>query len=434
MSVFDIKPTTIVGIKRLASNISKREGVAHSVGLDQAAVCAGYANYKNALRTLNSSAIVAPSPHFSIFISVFWRNPGTKERGTEIIEVSLPKTLDRIIDARRYKYVRGLWNFRRVADDHLLCQAGIERRDIALAEACRAARALQFMAATGLRPSSRRTPPGYYGQNKIPGLDHGSGWYHPGTKQQVFVDEPYAAAVVGLQDDRAAWAERNGWEITKPDWLGMYYPDGGCELYLLSNLKNGHPAASVVSGLEDIGAPLVPESCNRVLVPEGEQFCSPGEILAANLGALKPSETGKTKGSANTVGYRMILASGRRPKAKMAVGKHEEVASLLKDVLSATFQRPGVYKRVGLVRSELDDWVQIEHDREALPNDVFFNLYYHHRREVPEDEYGAAGKAVHIARLQRARDILTSEYPDCRPVRNMSDKLALAIKSLQAWS
>ncbi|MBU1316450.1 MAG: hypothetical protein KJ947_04280 [Alphaproteobacteria bacterium] len=71
MSVFDIKPTTIVGIKRLASNISKRKGVTHSVGLDQAAVCAGYANYKNALRTLNSSAIVAPSPHFSIFISVF---------------------------------------------------------------------------------------------------------------------------------------------------------------------------------------------------------------------------------------------------------------------------------------------------------------------------------------------------------------------------
>lgn len=51
----DIIPTTIVGIKRLAKTLSRRDGVSHTVALDRAAQAAGFSNFKNASKALERS-------------------------------------------------------------------------------------------------------------------------------------------------------------------------------------------------------------------------------------------------------------------------------------------------------------------------------------------------------------------------------------------
>ncbi|WP_258597367.1 DUF5623 domain-containing protein [Mesorhizobium sp. AR07] len=58
----------------------------------------------------------------------------------------------------------------------------------------------------------------------------------------------------------------------------------------------------------------------------------------------------------------------------MHVDAHARIGTLLKGVLTDMRARAGAYKRVDAVRSELDDWVQCEHDRAAMPDEVFFDL------------------------------------------------------------
>jgi hypothetical protein len=50
-----IRPTTMVGIRRLAKQIKKAKGVTHAEALDQAAVAAGYQNFRHARRMLDEA-------------------------------------------------------------------------------------------------------------------------------------------------------------------------------------------------------------------------------------------------------------------------------------------------------------------------------------------------------------------------------------------
>ncbi|QRM45137.1 DUF5623 domain-containing protein [Rhizobium sp. BG4] len=432
MSVHDVTPTTIEGIKRLARDISKHDGVAHSIGLDRASSRAGFSNYQHARRSILASSTTTIASEFSTFISVYWRDPKTKISGSKIIQVALPKALDEIVPSRNYKHARGLAYFKRSASDLIYCEMTSDSSS-ALALACKAARALQFMAATGLQPSSKAVPVSDGRGSGLPGRDHGSSWFDPESRRYIYVDEPYAAAVKDRQDERADWGRRNGWEVARAIWPGMYYPEGGSELYLATEGKRGLPIGPVLADLSHIQAATVPENCKQVHVPDGEYFRSPGQERDANAKVLKPKQKRPSRAAADTVPFKMVMASGRRPNAKMAVPTHQRVGQLLKDVLSATRDRAGVANRLGSVRSELDDWVQMEYDHEALPNDVFFELYYRERVTVPDDERGLAGRDVHIERLMEAKELIGSAYPDCQPVRALLRKLDLAVQSLMNW-
>jgi len=96
-------------------------------------------------------------------------------------------------------------------------------------------------------------------------------------------------------------------------------------------------------------------------------------------------------------------------------------------VLTDLRARAGVYKRVDAVRSELDDWVQCEHDRQAMSDAVFFDLYY------GENSTGGNPKPgeQYIEKLRLAQSILMQHYPDCTPLRNLTAKIELAVRSLE---
>lgn len=214
-----------------------------------------------------------------------------------------------------------------MASDLIHCQMNIEGADSALALACKAARTLQFMASTGLGPSSKSMPiRGDFGRD-LPGRDHGSSWYDPIEKRYLFVDEPYAAAAKDRQQEHSAWSLPNRWEIAKPLWAGMYYPEGGSELYLISDGQKGLPLGPVLLALSRMPAPVVPENCKRVTVTDGESFRSPGEVRDAKGKAQKKKQARGPRTTGNTVPYRMVMASGRRPNVRMAIATHQRVAN-----------------------------------------------------------------------------------------------------------
>jgi len=89
--------------------------------------------------------------------------------------------------------------------------------------------------------------------------------------------------------------------------------------------------------------------------------------------------------------------------------------------------RRGVYKRVDAVRSELDDWVQCEHDRQAMPDEVFFKLYYGQNSTGETPETGEQ----YIKSLRLAQSMLIQNYPECAPLRDVMRKIDLAVASLE---
>ncbi|NTF17133.1 hypothetical protein G6L37_01645 [Agrobacterium rubi] len=66
----DIIPTTIVGIKRLAKTISRRDAVSHMVACDRAARTAGFSNYRHAAKTLNAQIEARQTNLFASFVSL----------------------------------------------------------------------------------------------------------------------------------------------------------------------------------------------------------------------------------------------------------------------------------------------------------------------------------------------------------------------------
>lgn len=118
----------------------------------------------------------------------------------------------------------------------------------------------------------------------------------------------------------------------------------------------------------------------------------------------------------------------------MPIEAHAEVGRLLKSVLTATYQRKGVYNRVNAVRSELDEWTQREYNHAELPSEQFFELYYHESGSTFERALPVAERVRHDASLAQAKQMLSVHYPDCPPLRSLLKKIDAAQKSLQTWT
>jgi Domain of unknown function (DUF5623) len=434
MSINDLRPITIMGIKSLARDIHKSDGVRHNGALDRAAAQAGYSNFRHAQRALNSNTAspAAPLQITSIYVTMCWRDSKTKASGYETVRVSLSQILDNMIKPAQYRHDRWLGHFRRWAGDHLISESTASSIENAKNAICGAARVLQFMCATGLRPSSsKKTRPRGYGATRIPGADHASTWYDPSSKTYIAVDEPYSAAVRDRQVERREWATCHNWDVVKSSWAGMYNPDGGCEMYLLSDRVKGYAVQSLEAALARIDEPIVADRCDIVTLPGGQRFKSPGEIEKIKARNIPAAER-KPRAGNSSVPYSMFMSgNGRRPDTRMSINAHSSVGALLKLVISGSYGRAGVIKRAETVRCELDNWVQLEYDHGELPNDQFFELYYRDLPTLPADERGAVGKERNLQRLSEAKSILLKEYPDCAPLRRLVGKIDAAVKSLQ---
>lgn len=438
MSSEAIRPSTLDGIKRLAKSLKTERGIQHVRALDDAAQAAGFQNFRHASKVLRTAPKPERLPHgYSIFLTACWKDREVGASGRETLAISLSALWGELITPLQLQNHRALMDFRSEGPDHLAHEHLLRTQSEARRAVCAAARALHFMDATKLRPSKShsRAFPGGRSSNAIPGRDHYSVWYDPETKRYLFVDEPYEKAVESRVQEREAWAKQHGFAIVKPEWVGMYAPDVGSRLYLVADETKGIPLQPIAAALAKLPAPIVEDGWDGESAPVLPYFVSPGTIARTAAVKDKPETPRKPKnGKRNSVGYvETFVGPRRRPKGRMPIEVHAEIGRLLKSVLVATYYRKGVYNRVNAIRSELDEWTQREYNHAELPNEQFFELYYHESGSTFSRSLTEAERNHHVESLAQAKKLLRDHYPDCPPLRSLVKKVDAAVKSLQSW-
>ena len=217
---------TLDGIKRAAIKLKRRTGMTHSQALNQVAREAGHADFFNASQAY--LALPALALH-SVTIFEFWSDRSTRTRGNESRTFLLDTALTALV--KKHHLTGYLGGAKLSSENTIIGYGNSESRAQARAEICRMARTLQFMAATGLKPSrgSRCYPKGDHG-NRPPGADHDQGWYHPATRSYVLTEEPYPGRYSSHTNEREAWASKHRWNTVRSHWGSVY--GHGTELYL----------------------------------------------------------------------------------------------------------------------------------------------------------------------------------------------------------
>jgi hypothetical protein len=433
MSNEDIRPTSIVGIKRLAKSLKAESGIPHHQALNLAARRAGFENFRHAGKQLPTlpSARTAPPGH-RLYITGAWKDRDTGARGGETTWVDLSALWADLVTRAQMQAQRSLVRLIPEAEDHLTYQYMFGSQSEARRAICAALRTFQFMDATKLRPTRAhsRVYPGGSSSNAIPGRDHSGSWYDPVSKGYVFADEPYEPKALEYAAARATWGTQHDYEIAKPDWRGMYHPggEGGSRLYLVASRRKGPSVAGLAAALNRLPPPIVVEQWKGESAQGLERFKSPAELQRA--GASAPLAMVAPKPPRQTA----ARAQQQPRPGRMPIEVHEEIGSKLKTVMADTFRRSGVYNRVDVVRSKLDDWIQREYDATALPMERFSEVYY---GSAPPSTFARSltreQRAQHVSTLGEVKALLTQHYSDSQ-LRSMIGKLDAAARSLETWA
>src|ERR1035437_7702289 len=334
MSSETIRPSTMDGIKRLAKLIKVERGIQHTPALEVAAKSAGFQNFKHARNVLGSGGNRPQArPDHPLYLTVYWRDKESDTRGRETLKILLDTSWSDLITPAQLDDHRALTDFRPEGPDHLVAPILTHSQSQARRDICAAARTLQFMDTTKLRPSkshSRAFPAGR-SSNAVPGRDHYSVWYDPETKRDLFADEPYEIAAQSKAAERAAWSERHGFAIAKPSWPGMYNPDGVSWLYLIADSAKGIPLAPIVAALNHLPAPISEVDWSGESAPSMPIFFSPGTLARIEARAAEPPSPKLRKvttGPRKTVGYvQTFVGPQRRPKGRMPIEVHAQVGT-----------------------------------------------------------------------------------------------------------
>jgi len=267
MQLDQLKPTTLDGIKRLATRLKRQAGLDHMAALHAAARQAGFADWDHAQHGLATAApqkratgsavgvqatsglasATATPARYSVEIEARWRT--ADRRGLERISLTIPlsRPLQQVLPDRTYQHHKKLYAFKRFAEGSIWRERPILGRseDEALWTArnalCQAANTLRLLDATGLQPS--RAYRKFWAQDRqgriltIPGADHSNALYHPPTGAFVVTDEPFAPAVQGRLPEREAWAAAWGFCVARADWAGIHSP-GDTALFLVGREKH----------------------------------------------------------------------------------------------------------------------------------------------------------------------------------------------------
>lgn len=255
MLIDDVHPMTLDGVKSLAAQLRKEQGIKHSSALDRAAKAANCANFKHAQRILPKGRATRSRPY--VLLTIYWRDKEQWHRiGRETLKVELSEPILDICRKSALKHLRGFGNLRMVAADHFVCDTLAPGQAFARECLCTAERSLRFMEYTGLRPSRdyRKAYPNGSATDKLPNNDHSTDWVDPVSGHFILIDEPYT----GVPDEtkRAAWADRTGWQVAKTSWPGMYNPYS-CDLYVATDGRFGYDLDPLVTKINAMPTPLL---------------------------------------------------------------------------------------------------------------------------------------------------------------------------------
>ena len=425
-------PSSLDGIKKLAKSIKSEQNIKHTQALNAASVIAGYQNFNHARNILNL-ILGNKNKLYCVYLTAYWHDKESSIKGRETLTIWLETNWNDLVTPYQMQINRGLRDFRIEGPDHLAYRYTLDGQSRARERVCAAVSNLQFMDATKLRPStSYRAYPKNSPKNSVPLQDHASIWVDVKTKRYLIADEPYNTSLDNMK--RIEWSKNFGQRIALSTWKGMYNP-GNSDLFLISDIQNGVPLDPLLLKLNKLPNPITEENWNGESVPYLPFFVSPGSIEREAQRKVKIAKEKKTNNNrGNTTRYIMTFVGPHlRPKAKLPIETHQALGQLLKNIMSSTSNRKGVYNRIDSVRSELDEWVQREYSRSELPDEQFFDLYYHEEQSKFSGKLSIVVIEAFIKDLDKVKQVLSSQYPDCGPVRKMLKKVDLAITSLKSW-
>jgi hypothetical protein len=421
-----IRPTTIVGIKRLANQHKKTAGISHREALDFASRKAGYQSFDHARRILGSNDNVTGDGH-SLFLSYYWFDRKPYRAGRETIEIRLSRPLSEICGRDGLREGRVTAGMRLVTPDHLVHDFLAESQDYARGELCKLARSLRFMEATGLQPCSwrraREAMPDR--EDELPGKDHGTEWHDPRTGHVVLLDEPYSAAVVS--PERAAWAARNGWHLQASSWPGIYSPSA-CALFVAAKADSDLDFASLMARIDGLAPPVTAEAWPGVSVLGHETFLSPMAITPQDKRRSRAKGTIYQVSSKTTVPSSARWNARRKPVGALGRDTHLEAGRMIMALLYSASKPYAVNKRFETLRCTLEDWLGMETRDEDMSRREFLDAYYGaFDKDDPLVAEAESSDGV-IAMLAKLRAMLTEAYPDCAPLRRLTGRIDTAVK------
>lgn len=263
-----IVPKTEASLKRLAKTISRKEGIPHMAALDIAARRAGAEDFKAFRAAL-------PDPR-RITVTTSWlemenRTVVSCGHSTASFRLPLPfrETFPKSGDWKSCRTMGG-----HVRDGFFRETAGCRRQ--AFEWTMRTCRAIQFMAATGLRaarwPSSGPWPK-FGGKStggsfdRIAGADHDIFFRDPETKRLLMINEPYLDPAA-MAEEREGWDRAALFDIRPMTWGGLYCAGAPIHSEMVSLRGHGVEIDEVEARLKKFGR-AVQRKDVEVVVTEG---------------------------------------------------------------------------------------------------------------------------------------------------------------------
>jgi hypothetical protein len=425
MLIDKIRPTSIKGVKSLATQLRKENRIKHSVALDLAAKSAGCTNFRNAQHTLLQQGKAATS-HY-ILLTQYWYDKEQRHKvGRETMRIELREPVFNICQKAELRNVRGFAELRMVADDHFVCDSVGPNQAYARGRLCTAERSLRFMEQTGLRPSRdyRKFRP----TEDLPNRDHWTYWTDPASGQYILIDEPYEG--VPDEAERSDWSNQTGWQVAKTSWPGMYSPYN-CDLYIATNGKAGFDFNALVAKINAMPPPLLNDDWSGESSSSWETFVSPMAKTAQDKRRARCRGTIYPVASATTVPCRYAIgASRRRPIGTMGADGHVMAGQIIKALLTSNQSHYGVNNRMNSLRSTLEDWMFSEIDNKQFddPNPDNFDTYYGSlTRDNPYQEKGASHAGI-LTLLGNLRKKLEAAYSNSAPLRKQLRRIDMSVE------
>jgi hypothetical protein len=429
MLIGDVRPTTLDGVKSLATQLRKACGIKHSVALDLAARAADCRDFRHARRTLPARRRVSAEPY--VLLTYYWLD--TKQRyarGRETLRIALSRPILDICDKSTLKQARSFGDLRMVADDHFVCDSLAPSQRSARKWLLSAERSLRFIERSGLLPKRdyRKNMPDGRFDRRLPDQDHATGWVDQKSGQFILFDEPYSG--VPNENERAAWERETGWRVVKTSWPGMYNPYA-CDLYVVTDPRSGYDIDALVARINAMPPPTTDHDWSGQSADSWETYLSPMVRTDQDRRRARSRATVFPVASATTLPFSHTPGSTRRrPAGELGVNGHIMAGRIIKGVLQSPARPWTVYKRLNSVRATLEDWLALEIGRTALNGPEFFEVYYTSAPGDAEMEARAATSSGMLAMLCELKDALIAAYPDCAPLRSQLGHIDAALKSI----
>jgi hypothetical protein len=211
------KYETLAGLKSLAKKIQAKHSVPRHQALEIAACHGGFSGYIDPKRKLPEKR----PELFGVNVRQTWWGYESGDGGTANIAMRLRNCLPELVKAH---HLTGYLGACSIKDGPSLERKGQQRHaDEVRCYIGRIARTLQFMDATGLKPShARKCYPESDVENRPPFADHDHAWFDPFERVHILSTEPYPSRLERDSPKQPAWELKHDWNTFYVEWGGIY--------------------------------------------------------------------------------------------------------------------------------------------------------------------------------------------------------------------